>query len=195
MRDVPAAHQHFSVLGAAVKCWDDLARVQQAFAVEGAFDAKHLLVFSSRLKAYRHQSGAYEIQYPDNWQVAAGNVGLSATLYPNGGAGQEGVIYGVMVDSYLSQNQQSVDPRTRRPRPLSLETSTKEILDNTIKGNTYLRLTENASRTGKVGGRDAMYASMVGRSPLTNRDERVLLYNMQLNNGDYFVHSLHYAER
>ncbi len=140
---------------------------------------------SSRLKAYRHQSGAYEIQYPENWQVAAGNVGLSATLYPNGGAGQEGVIYGVMVDSYLSQNQQNVDPRTRRPRPLSLETSTKEILDNTIKGNSYLRLTENASRTGKVGGRDAMYASMVGRSPLTNRDERVLLYNMQLNNGDY----------
>lgn len=140
---------------------------------------------SSRLKAYRHQSGAYEIVYPENWQVAAGNVGMSATLYPNGGAGQEGVIYGVMIDSYLSQNQQTIDPRTRRPRTVSLATSTQEILDNTIKNNSYLRLTENPSRTGKVGGREAMYAAMVGRSPLTNRDERVLLYNMQLTNGDY----------
>ena len=140
---------------------------------------------SSSLKSYRHQSGAYEIQYPENWQVAAGNVGLSATLYPTGGAGQEGVIYGVMIDSYLSQNQQAIDPRTRRPRPKSLETSTQEILDNTIKGNTYLRITENPSRTGKVGGRDAMYAALVGRSPLTNKDERVVLYNIQLNNGDY----------
>ncbi len=140
---------------------------------------------SSNLKSYRHQSGAYEIAYPENWQVAAGNVGMSATLYPNGGAGQEGVIYGVMIDSYLSQNQQTIDPRTRRPRTVSLAASTQEILDNTIKNNSYLRLTENPSRTGKVGGREAMYAAMVGRSPLTNKDERVVLYNMQLNNGDY----------
>ncbi|HEX4945859.1 MAG TPA: M48 family metallopeptidase [Blastocatellia bacterium] len=140
---------------------------------------------SSNLKVFRHQSNAYEIAYPDNWQAAAGNVGLSATLYPNGGAGQQGIVYGVLIDSYLSQNQQAIDPRTRRPRPMSLETSTKEILDNTIKNNNYLRITENPSRTGKVGGRDAMYAAMVGRSPLTNRDERVVMYNLQLNNGDY----------
>lgn len=140
---------------------------------------------SSRLKTYRHQSGAYEIQYPENWQAAAGNVGVNATLYPNGGAGQEGIVYGVMIDSYLSQNQQNIDPRTRRARPLSLENATKEILDTTLKGNNYLRVTEGPSRTGKVGGRDAMYAMMIGRSPLTNRDERVVFYNMQLNNGDY----------
>jgi Zn-dependent protease with chaperone function len=139
---------------------------------------------SSRLKVFRHQSNAYEIQYPDNWQVAAGNVGVSATLYPNGGAGQEGVIYGVMLDSHLGSSQQNIDPRTRRPIAKSLEAITKEILDSTIQNNNYLRVTEGPSRTGKVGGRDAMYAAMVGRSPLTNRDERVVMYNMQLNNGD-----------
>jgi hypothetical protein len=140
---------------------------------------------SSNLKVFRHQSNAYEISYPDNWQVNAGNVGLNAMLYPNGGAGQDGLVYGVLLDSYLSQNQSNIDPRTRRPRPMSLENSTKEILDNTLKGNNYLRVTEGPSRTGKVSGREAMYASMVGRSPLTNRDERAVLYNMQLNNGDY----------
>jgi Zn-dependent protease with chaperone function len=140
---------------------------------------------SARLKAYRHQSGAYEIQYPENWQVAAGNIGLNATLYPNGGASQEGIVYGVLLDSYLAQNEQAVDPRTRRTRPTSLEQVTKEILDSTIKNNPYLRITEGPNRSGRVGGRDAIYAAMVGRSPLTNKDERVVFYNMQLNNGDY----------
>lgn len=139
---------------------------------------------SARLKVFRHQSNAYEISYPDNWQVAAGNVGMSATLYPQGGAGQEGIIYGVLLDSYLSQNQQNVDPRTRRPRPTSLSTATQEILDTTIKGNNYLRITDGPNAT-KAAGRDAMVATMVGRSPLTNRNERAILYNIQLNNGDY----------
>lgn len=139
---------------------------------------------STTLKVFRHPSNTYEISYPDNWQVAAGNVGLSATLYPNGGAGQEGIIYGVLLDSYLSQNQQNVDPRTRRARPTSLSTATQEILDNTIKGNTYLRVTDGPNST-KAAGRDAMTAVLVGRSPLTNRNERAILYNIQLNNGDY----------
>lgn len=139
---------------------------------------------SATLKVFRHQSNAYEISYPDNWQLAAGNVGLSATLYPQGGAGQEGIIYGVLMDSYLSQNQQNVDPRTRRPRPASLSTATQEILDNTIKGNNYLRITDGPNAT-KAAGRDAMVATLVGRSPLTNRNERAILYNIQLNNGDY----------
>jgi Zn-dependent protease with chaperone function len=141
---------------------------------------------SSRLTTYRHQTGAFEIAYPDNWRVNTGNVGVSTTLYPNGGAGQEGVVYGVMLDSHLAANQQSVDPRTRRPVPRSLETTTQEIVNSTIQSNNYLRVTEGPSRTGKVGGRDAMYVSMMGRSPLTNRDERVVMYNMQLNNGDSF---------
>jgi beta-barrel assembly-enhancing protease len=141
---------------------------------------------SSRLKTYRHQTGAYEIAYPENWQVAAGNVGVSTTLYPNGGAGQEGIVYGVLIDSHLAANQQSVDPRTRRPVPRSLETTTQEILNSTIQNNNYLRITEGPTRTGRVGGREAMYASMIGRSPITNRDERVLMYNMLLNNGDSF---------
>lgn len=141
---------------------------------------------SSRLKTYRHQTGAYEIAYPENWQVAAGNVGVSTTLYPNGGAGQEGIVYGVMIDSHLAANQQSVDPRTRRPVPRSLETTTQEILNSTIQNNNYLRITEGPTRAGRVAGREAMYASMVGRSPLTNRDERVMMYNMLLSNGDSF---------
>lgn len=139
---------------------------------------------SSTLKVFRHQSNSYEISYPDNWQVTAGNVGLGATLYPQGGAGQEGIIYGVLLDSYLSQNQQNIDPRTRRPRPTSLSTATQEILDTTLKGNTYLRITDGPNAT-KAAGRDAMVATMTGRSPLTNRNERAILYNIQLNNGDY----------
>lgn len=143
---------------------------------------------SSRLSTYRHQTGAYEIAYPDNWQVdAANNVGIAATLHPAGAVSQQGIVYGVLIDSYsAAQNQGgNIDPRTRRPIPKSLENATQEIVNNTIQNNNYLRITENPSRTGKVGGRDAMYVSMQGRSPLTNRDERVVMYNMQLNNGNF----------
>jgi hypothetical protein len=45
--------------------------------------------------------------------------------------------------------------------------------------------TRGPNRTGKVGGREAMTATMIGRSPLTNRNERAILFNMALNNGDY----------
>ena len=44
--DLPAPHQHLAVLGAALQGGDHLAGVEQALRVEGAFDAKHLLVFS-----------------------------------------------------------------------------------------------------------------------------------------------------
>ncbi len=139
---------------------------------------------SSTLRIYRHQTGTFEIAQPNNWQASTGNVGLNTTLYPNGGITQEGIVYGVMVDSYQSQGQQNIDPRTRRPRPASLETATKEIVDNLLRGNNYLRVVSGPGSGGKISGRDALTVTMEGRSPITNRDERAVLFNMQLNNGD-----------
>lgn len=138
---------------------------------------------SSNLKVYRQPSGVYEIAYPDNWQATASNTGISSLLYPNGGVTQDGgTIYGVMIDS--QQAQQSIDSRTRRPRPASLDATTKEIVDNILRGNSYLRVVSGPGSGGKVGGRDAITVTMEGRSPITNRDERAILFNMQLNNGD-----------
>jgi beta-barrel assembly-enhancing protease len=140
---------------------------------------------STNLKVFSHPSNSYSIAYPDNWNIAQGNVGVSATLYPTGGAGQEGVIYGVLVDSYLSQNQQNIDPRTRRPRPASFETITKQIIDNTLQGNNYLKVVSGPTKSGaSVGGRIAYSTTMEGLSPISKRQERALLFNMQLNNGD-----------
>ncbi len=139
---------------------------------------------SARLKTYRQPNSAYEIAYPENWQATAGNTGVAAILYPQGGVTQDGgTIYGVIIDS--QQAQQSIDSRTRRPRSASLETATTDIINNTLQGNNYLRVVSGPTQTGKVGGRDAMTATMEGRSPLTNRDERAILFNIHLNNGDY----------
>ena len=44
--DLPTPHQHLAVLGAALQGRNHLAGVEQALRVEGAFDAKHLLIFS-----------------------------------------------------------------------------------------------------------------------------------------------------
>ena len=138
---------------------------------------------SSNLKVFRQQSGAYEITYPDNWQASSGNSGIASLIFPNGGVMQDGsTIYGVIIDTH--QSQQSIDPRTRRPRPASLDTSTKELIESTLQGNNYLRVVSGPSRYSKVGGRAAMTATLEGRSPITNRDERAMLFNMQMKNGD-----------
>ena len=53
MLDLPSAHQHLAVFGAAVQGGDDLAGVEQTLAVKGALDAKHLLVlFCAELHAH-----------------------------------------------------------------------------------------------------------------------------------------------
>ena len=92
---------------------------------------------STNLRVFSQQSNSYSIAYPDNWQVAPSQAGIGVTLYPTGGAGQEGIIYGVLIDSYRS-TQQTVDPRTRRPRPASFENSVKQVIDNTLQGNSFL---------------------------------------------------------
>lgn len=131
---------------------------------------------SQNLAVFRHNTGIYEIAYPSNWQAAEGNTSIGATLYPNGGASQDGIAYGVIIDSYLSQTQVR--------KAASLDAATREIIDNTIKGNTYLRVVSGPSSATSVSGRQSMMATLEGRSPLTNRDERVVLYNIQLKGGD-----------
>ncbi len=139
---------------------------------------------STTLKVFTQQSNSYSIAYPDNWQLAPSNAGIGATLYPAGGAGQEGIIYGVLIDSYKPSNQSNIDPRTRRPRPASFENTTKQVIDSTLQGNTYLKVISGPTKSSNVGGRIAYSTTMEGRSPITNKNERAILFNMQLNNGD-----------
>ncbi len=50
---------HLSVLGAALQGGDDLARVEQAFGVEGALDGEHLLAFFGR-KLHAHAAELFD---------------------------------------------------------------------------------------------------------------------------------------
>ncbi len=138
---------------------------------------------STTLKVFTQQSNSYSIAYPENWQVATGN-GIGATLYPAGGAGQEGIIYGVLIDSYKPSNQSNIDPRTRRARPASFENTIRQVIDSTLQGNTYLKVVSGPTKSNNVGGRITYSTTMEGRSPISNRNERAILFNMQLNNGD-----------
>ena len=138
---------------------------------------------STTLKVFTQQSNSYSIAYPENWQVAPGN-GIGATLYPAGGAGQEGIIYGVLIDSYKPSNQSNIDPRTRRARPASFENTIRQVIDSTLQGNTYLKVVSGPTKSSNVGGRITYSTTMEGRSPISNRNERAILFNMQLNNGD-----------
>ncbi len=138
---------------------------------------------STTLKVFTQQSNSYSIAYPENWQVNPGN-GIGATLYPAGGAGQAGIIYGVLIDSYKPSNQSNIDPRTRRPRPASFENTIRQVIDSTLQGNTYLKVVSGPTKSSNVGGRITYSTTMEGRSPISNRNERAILFNMQLNNGD-----------
>ena len=138
---------------------------------------------STSLKVFTQQSNSYSIAYPENWQIAPGN-GIGATLYPVGGAGQEGIIYGVLIDSYKPSNQSNIDPRTRRARPASFENSVKQVIDSTLQGNSFLKVVSGPTKSSNVGGRVAYSTTLEGRSPISNRNERAVMFNMQMNNGE-----------
>ena len=48
MFDLPAAHQHLSILSAALEGRDNFAGVEQCVGIKGVFDRKHVGVFFSR---------------------------------------------------------------------------------------------------------------------------------------------------
>lgn len=126
---------------------------------------------SSNFKSMDSQ--AMSMQYPDNWNPQQAQSG-SVLITPNGGAGQGGIAYGVMVD--FIQNQNNMD----------LNDAASQLLAQVKQQNPGMAESSNWSNT-TVGGRAARAVTLRGTSPLVtngkNEQEKDWFIVTQLSDG------------
>jgi len=120
---------------------------------------------STRTQSYN--SGSVSLSYPSNWKVFAGN---DLTFAPEGAYGDQGITHGAMIGAFQPQNN-------------NLLTGTKEYVNGILQANSYLRGSGSYQRT-TVAGRTGYTTTLTGRSPITNKAERVTVYTAQARNGN-----------
>jgi beta-barrel assembly-enhancing protease len=143
---------------------------------------------SSRMRTFRHRSGFFEIQYPDNWRVAESS-GFGATFLPEGGAvrtssGQDALVYGVVINHYEPFAGQPGDvfsqPVTGQG---TLEQATNDLVNQLIQGNPHLRVVPSSTRRQTIDNARALSVVLSGRSPVTGQEERVTVLTRELPDG------------
>lgn len=150
---------------------------------------------SSSLRTYRQRDGIYEIAYPENWRAYPSNNGIGVTIVPEGGAveagGQPQIVYGAIVNHYTpfgddDSSRRKLQGRQRVRVRASLSEATEDLVNNILKSNSYLSVVRGSERSGRIDGRDAITLTLLGRSPVTGRDERVQLYTRALDDEHIF---------
>jgi Zn-dependent protease with chaperone function len=122
---------------------------------------------STRYRTY--QSGSWiRMNVPTNWQEFSGQSDI--TFAPEGAYGNQGITHGAMVGIY-------------RARGGSFDQATQDYVNGIAQANPYLRQQSGFSRT-TVGGRQAYVTTLIGRSPVTNRNETVTVYTLPMRSGD-----------
>ncbi len=122
---------------------------------------------------YRTESNSlFRAQVPDNWRQLGGGENNSISYAPEGAYGQSGITHGVMFG-------------TDREQYADLQRASQQYVSDLMQVNNYLRQQSGFQRT-TIGGRNALTTTLVGRSPLTNRNERVTIVTTTLGGGDLF---------
>ncbi|HEV2864634.1 MAG TPA: M48 family metallopeptidase [Pyrinomonadaceae bacterium] len=124
--------------------------------------------------SYRtYNNNLFRVALPSNWQQYGGQDG-SVTYAPQGAYGSQGFTHGVMFGAAQTQNSRN------------LQGAAREVVNGLLQGgNSYLRQAGGFTRT-TINGRNALATTLIGRSPLTGRDERVTIVVTQLSSGDVF---------
>ena len=65
----------------------------------------------------------------------------------------------------------------------SFDQATQDYVNGIVQANPYLRQQSGFSRTN-VAGRQAYVTTLIGRSPVTNRNESVAVYTLPMRSGD-----------
>jgi hypothetical protein len=124
---------------------------------------------STRYQTQR--TNLFSVAVPSNWRQLGGDQS-SVSYAPEGAYGSQGITHGVMFS--VAQSQYN-----------DLQDSARDVVSSLTQGNNYLRQSTNFQRT-TLGGRGALTTTLTGRSPLTNRNERVTIITTQLGNGQVF---------
>jgi hypothetical protein len=143
---------------------------------------------SARMRTFRHRSGFFEIQYPENWRVAESS-GFGATFLPEGGAvrtssGQDALVYGVVINHYEPFGGQPGDVFSQPvPGRGTLDQATNDLVNQLIQANPHLRVVPNSTRRQTIDNARAVSVVLAGRSPVTGQDERVTVLTRELPDG------------
>jgi hypothetical protein len=152
---------------------------------------------STRMRTFRHRSGFFEIQYPENWRVAESS-GYGATFLPEGGAvrtssGQDILVYGVVVNHYEPFSGSPGDVFRQPVRGQgTLEQATNDLVNQLAQANRHLRIVSNSTRRQTIDNARALSVVLAGRSPVTGQDERVTVFTRELPDG-HVVYALFIA--
>jgi hypothetical protein len=144
---------------------------------------------SSRFASFRQRNGFFELQHPDNWRAHESDNGFGVTIVPDGGVvetedGQQGILYGVIVNHY--------DPfEGRSTQRATLESALADITAQVRRTNAHLRPSGNARRE-TIDGQAARSVVLAGPSPITGDEERVTVFARQMGD-DHFLYALFIA--
>jgi len=124
---------------------------------------------STRMQTY--SSGNWiRLNYPNNWRVMENQD--SVWFAPEGAYGNSGITHGALIG-------------VAQTRTNDLGQSTQDYVRGVLQANNYLRQQSNFSRT-YVGNRQGLTTTLVGRSPVTGRNEVATVFTTQLRNGSLF---------
>jgi len=120
---------------------------------------------SSQFRRFDH--AAFQIAYPENWQVF-GDSQASVTIGPRAGVAENAVAYGVVINGF-------------RPRSNTLDQATEELTESLLQSNPGMRVSGRPRRI-TVNGRAAESVNLTGNSPLQGQSERDLLVTVPRGN-------------
>jgi Zn-dependent protease with chaperone function len=106
---------------------------------------------SSRFRVFDHN--AYQISYPDNWQVF-GDTDSAVTIAPPAGVAENAIAYGVIVSGVRPDSDGE-----------SLDQTTQDLLDSLRRSNPGLRMSGD-TKDVQVNGARGKSVYLVGDSPV-----------------------------
>ena len=112
----------------------------------------------------------FTLSIPDNWRDYPAQT--SQTYAPEGATDQSGITHGVII---------GVDQEQSR----DLRSATDQYISEMLQGNPYLRQ-QGGYQRATIAGRTAYAMTLVGRSPITGRNEQVTVVTTMLRDGRLF---------
>ena len=127
---------------------------------------------SGNYRALNHQ--AFQISYPDNWQVM-GDQSSAVTIAPPAGVTDNAVAYGVMINGFQPEQGQNA----------SLDQATHELVASLRQSNPQMRQVGHDEDLS-VNGQNAKSVDLIGASPLVQngRAARERDWMVTMQNGD-----------
>jgi hypothetical protein len=136
---------------------------------------------SASMRSYVNPTRLYSVSIPSNWQVyQQGNTGV--TFAPQGGIGtvngQSDVVVGAIVNHYDPFGNSNGGGYMGN---VTLEDATNDLIATVQRSSPYLQVVNGSRQQLRVNGGTAMAASLRGRDPNTNLDERITIVTRQLS--------------